>query len=126
MCEGLLDLRRLMVETFQRRASELSPIRFMASADRAFFDRLSNPVTVFRGCGKRYVRGLAWTTDRSVAEFYARGGRFPIPRNAVLATAQVDKSAFFFVTLSRNESEVVIDPYRLKRLRLEPASIETS
>ena len=102
------------------RAAELSPIMFMDADDRAFFDGLCEPVTVFRGCGKRHVRGMAWTTDPKIAEFFARGGRFPQPRDPVIATAEIDKSAVFFVTQSRNESEVVLDRYRVKRLRLEP------
>ena len=119
-CDGMLDLRTIMLDTFRRRAAQLSPIMFMDADDRAFFDGLREPVTVFRGCGKRHVRGMAWTTDRKIAEFFARGGRFPQPRDPVIATAEIEKSAVFFVTQSRNESEVVLDPYRVKRLRLEP------
>jgi hypothetical protein len=121
MCDGMRALPRgLMLETFRFRAVALSPIKFMEVDDLAFFDRLPDPVTVFRGCGKRFVRGMAWTTDRSIAEFFASGGRFPTPHHPVIATAEIEKSAIFFCVTSRNESEIVLDPHRVKRLRLEP------
>jgi hypothetical protein len=104
------------------RKAELSPIGFINPEDRAFYDGLPERVTVFRGCGRRRVRGMPWTTDRERAVFFARGGRFPSPPDPVIACAEVAKADLFFVSVARKESEVILDPYSIKRLRLESAS----
>jgi hypothetical protein len=79
ICDGLWPMRKIMLSTLRQRKAELSPIGFMDPADRAFYDALPDRVTVFRGCGRRRVRGLPWATDRERAAFFARGGRF-VPR----------------------------------------------
>jgi hypothetical protein len=110
-----------MLSTLKRRATELSPIGFMNSQDRAFYDQLPGRVTVFRGCSRRRVRGLPWTTDRKVAEFFARGGRLARQPDPVISSAEIAKATLFFVSVSRDQSEVVLDAYMIKRLRLESA-----
>jgi hypothetical protein len=119
VCDGLWPTRKIMLSTLKRRAAELSPIGFMSSQDRAFYDQLPGRVTVFRGCSRRRVRGLPWTTDRKIAEFFARGGRLGRQPDPVIASAEIAKADLFFVSVSRDESEVVLDPYLIKRLRLE-------
>jgi hypothetical protein len=68
------------------------------------------------------VCGLPWTTDRERAAFFARGGRFTPPHDPVIARAEIAKADLFFVSTSRNESEVILDPYSITRPRLESAS----
>ena len=75
---------------------------------------------IYRGCGRRRVRSLPWTTDRAVADKFARGGRFPQPPDPVIACAEIAKANLFFVSADRQENEVVLDPYSIKNLRLEP------
>jgi hypothetical protein len=121
ICDGLRPLRQVLLPTLRQRKAALSPIGFMERADRTFYDGLPDLATVFRGCGRRRVRGLPWTTDRSVAAKFAQGGRFPTPHDPVIACAEIEKADIFFVSTGRNESEVVLDPYSIKRLRLESA-----
>jgi hypothetical protein len=95
----------------------------MEPLDRAFYDGLPDRVTVFRGCGRRRVRALPWTTDRQIAELFARGGRFSPPPDPVVASAEIAKADLFFVSTDRRESEVILDPYSVQRLRLESTSL---
>ena len=120
VCDGIWPLRQLMLSTLRQRAGELSPIEFMEEPDRQFYDRLPSQVRVYRGCGRRRVRSLPWTTDRAVADKFARGGRFPQPPDPVIACAEIAKANLFFVSADRQENEVVLDPYSIKNLRLEP------
>jgi hypothetical protein len=122
-CDGLWPIRQIMLSTLRRRAAQLSPIAFMKAADRHFYASLPDRVTVFRGCGRRRVRGLPWTTDRKIAAYFGRGGRFPAPPDPVIACAEIAKADLFFVSADRKESEVIVDPYSIKRLRLEPVPI---
>ena len=78
-------------------------------------------MTVYRGCGRRRVRGLPWTTDRAIAAKFAHGGRFPAPHDPVVASAVIAKADLFFVSAARKESEAILDPYAIKRLQLEVA-----
>jgi hypothetical protein len=120
VCDGLWPMRKLLLPTLRRRFAQLSPIPFMKPGDRQFYEALPDRVTVFRGCGRRRVRGLPWTTDLTVAEKFARGGRFPPPPDPVIARAEIDKADIFFVSGGRKESELILDPYRITRLWLEP------
>jgi hypothetical protein len=74
ICDGLWSLRQIMLSTLRRRVTALSPIEFMKPADSRFYDSLPDCVTVFRGCGRRRVCGLPWTSHRKIAEYFARGG----------------------------------------------------
>ena len=65
------------------------------------------------------MRGLAWTTETTVAERFAAGGRFPAPSDPVVASGEVAKQHIFFAQTSRKENELVLDPSKIERLRLE-------
>jgi hypothetical protein len=119
VCDGLWPLRKIILSTFRHRAAALSPIQFMEPTDRRFYDNLPDLVTVFRGCGRRRVRGMPWTTDRAIAEKFAHGGRFPQPPDPVIACAKIAKANLFFVSTARKESELILDPYCVGCLRLE-------
>ena len=70
----------------------------------------------FPGCSRPRVRGVSWTMDRKVAERFARGRRFiPVP-DPVVAEAVVEREAVFAVLNERKESELLIDPRRLRKL----------
>ena len=101
-------------------------VPFFSPAQRAFFDALPDQVAVFRGCSRPRLRGLAWTTDRTVAEGFARGHRnIPVP-GPVVASAIIPKEHIFFVTNDRSEKEVVLNPRRLRRLVSEPYTATVS
>jgi hypothetical protein len=121
-CDGLWQLRKDILSAFRQRKTELSPIALMNPEDRAFYGSLPDRVTVLRGCSRRRVRGLPWTVDRERAEFFARGGRLGQQPDPVIARAEIAKVDIFFVSTNRVESEVVLDPYSIKCLRLESAS----
>jgi hypothetical protein len=118
ICDGFWSLRQDLLSTLRQRKAELSPIGLMEPADRSFYDRLPERVPVLRGCTRRRVRGLSWTTDRERAEFFARGGRFGTQAGPVIACAEIAKADLFFVSTARKESEVVLDPNAIRRLRL--------
>lgn len=119
-------LHQCLLEDIRKHRNATPAYDFMNSDDRAFLDRLPNPVRVFRGCDRRKVRRMPWTSDRKIAEYFACGGRFSAPHSPVIATAQINKADIFFATISRKESEVVLDPHSVCRLRLDSlASTET-
>ena len=97
-----------------------SSLAFLQSAQRQFFDTLPPLVQVFRGCSAPRVRGIAWSTERSVAEGFARGHRFIRVPEPVVASAVIPKEHIFFVTDERNEKEIVLDPRRLRKVIVEP------
>jgi hypothetical protein len=99
---------------------------FFSPAQRALFDPLPAQVKVFRGCSRPRLHGIAWTTDRTVAEGFARGHcgiRVPEP---VVASAVIPKKYIFFVTDDRSEREVVLNPRRLQNLKIEPYTATVS
>jgi hypothetical protein len=85
---------------------------FFDDAMRAMFDALPDVVTVYRECDRRFIEGIASTTDYAVAEHFARGGRYGAPRDPVIATGQIAKSSadLFYIVDERNESEIVCKP----------------
>lgn len=90
-----------------------------------FFDALPPLIAVYRGCARYRVRGLAWSTDRKIGEWFAKGDRFnPIDRfdnepDRVLATAIIPKENVFACFTDRTESEIVCDPRRLRKLQIK-------
>ena len=88
----------------------------MDEAGGEFFDSLPDTVPIYRGCSKERVRGISWTTDRTVAKSFASGHRGVAVPNASLAHAIIPKGAVFCVFTDRQESEVLIDPDRLQKV----------
>lgn len=58
---------------------------------RARFLALPKTVTVYRGCDQYHIDGLAWTTDRKVAGYFATGGRYGRPDDPVMPPARSRK-----------------------------------
>lgn len=71
-------------------------------------------VKVWRGCSRERVLSAAWTTDKTVAEEFARGHRGIVVPDPVLASAEIHKTAIYFVENEREEQEVVLDPSELR------------
>jgi len=97
-----------------------SALAFLAPSQRQFFDTLPTLVRVFRGCSALRVRGIAWSTERSVAKGFARGHRLIRVPEPVVASALIPKEHIYFVTDERNEKEVVLNPRRLCQVIVEP------
>lgn len=82
-------------------------------------DYLPKIVTVWRGCSMERVQGVSWTLDRTVAEKFARGHRGIEVPNPVLASAEIHKTAIYFVENEREEQEVVLDPSKLRAIVID-------
>jgi hypothetical protein len=77
---------------------------------------LAAEIAIYRGCQRGRERGLSWTTDIKVAEGFAAGKRC-INSMPTLVTAVIPKAYVFGVFIERKESEITIDPRRLRRLQ---------
>lgn len=81
---------------------------------KKFYDELPNVVTLYRGCTKDEVDsgiyGISWTTDKKVAEFFAKEYIRRDTRNGVVMEIHISKSDICAVLLDRDESEVIL-PY---------------
>ena len=56
--------------------------------------------------------------ERAIAEGFARGHRGIRVPDPLVASALIPTDAIFFVTDDRNEKEIVLNPRRLRRLKL--------
>jgi hypothetical protein len=84
-----------------------------------FYNALPAIISVWRGCEQGRERGLHWTTDRAVAEGFAEGKRCTNKR-PTLVQAQIPKPHVFAVFVNRQESEIVLDPRRLRSVSHVP------
>jgi hypothetical protein len=78
--------------------------------------RDNRELIVYRGCSRARIRGLAWTTNRTVAARFAVGHRGIAVRNPVICRARC--STIFMRPRGRGEREVVLDPAHLKALEV--------
>jgi hypothetical protein len=62
---------------------------------------------------------MSWTTDRSVAEGFAKGKRC-VNRAPTLVRAEIPKIHIFAVFCDRSEHEIVLDYKRLRKLQRLP------
>jgi hypothetical protein len=85
---------------------------------RVFFDALPPLVPVWRGCEGGRERGISWTTERRVAEQFARGKRC-INKVPTLVRAEIPKQHIFAGFVSRQEHEIAVDYRRLRKLSRE-------
>lgn len=89
--------------------------------DRAFFAKVprlpTGFIVAYRGTGNaERTPGWSWTTDHAKASWFARRlrGLAEVPR---VMTAQVRPEDVLFALADRGESELVIDPRRLRAVR---------
>jgi hypothetical protein len=85
-----------------------------------FYNGLPDIVEIYRGCSANRVRAISWTTDHETARRFAHGHRGIRVPSPVLAAAKVRKVDIFAVFTAREESEVIIDPRRLRKLVVTP------
>ena len=79
---------------------------------------LDDEWTVYRGCSRDRIRGIAWTLDRRVAESFAHGHRLIRARDPVIASARIKRASVFIFPRGRREREVVLDPGGLTKIRI--------
>jgi hypothetical protein len=108
--------RELRAALAQVRLADVLP-----PAEREWYANLPLVLDVWRGCELGRERGLSWTTDIAVAKAFARGKRC-INRVPTLVHARIPKQHIFGVFLDRRESEIALDPRRVRRVRAEQVS----
>ena len=81
--------------------------RYMLAADRHAYNGLAETITVYRGQDSGGPVGLSWTTDRRVAEGFARGMRGGPNASPTILTGVVRKRDVAGFYNDRKESEVV-------------------
>lgn len=110
---GAETIRSLWFPTPDRGHREL----VMDEDERVAFAALPDTLRVFRGYDRRNARGWSWTTDQARAEWFARRWDTRDGSRARLATATIERGQVLAHFTGRGESEVVIDPSRLGRIR---------
>jgi hypothetical protein len=119
-CDATWPYRNEVLDVLKRQHAKERVTAYLPSEAREFFNKLPPKVTVYRGCSRDRVFGLAWTTDRSIAEGFANGHRGILVPNAVVARTAIRKEAIFFACLDRKEAEVVIDPQEIRSVTHTP------
>jgi len=79
-------------------------------AEKETYHSLPDTITVYRGCDRRFVSGVSWSTERKVAEYFGMGGRGPIPEHPVIITGTITKSSPDLFYVSHGEGEIVCRP----------------
>jgi hypothetical protein len=88
----------------------------MDEEDRAALAQLPETFEVHRGYGKT-ANGWSWTIDRDKAIWFAqRFAGVSSDKPPMLATGSVDRSAVVAYFGGRGESEIVVDPKKVKRV----------
>jgi hypothetical protein len=115
-CDAPWPFRMYLAAKLRDAINKVALIDLLEPSERACYSALPHLVPVWRGCERG--RGLSWTTDRTVAEGFALGRRCrnEYPR---LIHAEIPKQYIFGVFLDRKESELALDPRRLRKLRQE-------
>ena len=119
-CDRTWESRSALLSLLRRTSASESSRRYFDPKALAFYDGLPDPVTIYRGCSRARVRGVSWTTDRASAATFARGHRSIAVPDPVIAQATMPKQAVFAVFTERSETEVLVDPRRLRKLQIEP------
>ena len=115
-CDATWDWRGPLLTLLRAARKKRPAIHYMSGDSIELFDGLPDPTPIYRGCSASRVRGISWTIERSIALRFKRGHRFITVPTPVLAEAVVRKDAIFCTIADREESEVLIDPRRLRRL----------
>lgn len=125
-CANIVYSIWTMQERFHRCGMpKIKLIKFMKMAEKSplfqsDIDELSdgNTVTVYRGVRVNNYRGLSWTTDKKVAEWFAR--RFGTNgHKCYVFTGTIKKKDIIGLFDSRNEKEVVCDYRKIKDIQCE-------
>jgi hypothetical protein len=90
--------------------------------DGSFYNTLPDIVTVYRGCARKHVKGIAWTTDFETALFFA-GRCNTAADDPVIVTGRIalNDPKLYFASNERAEFEIVCQP---EIISIEPQSQE--
>lgn len=113
-CDDTWHMQDYLIRALRHHAPAILP-----EDEQKVFDALPDQVRVYRGCSRTRIMSASWTTERTMAENFARGHRFiPVP-DPVIATGMIAKSDIFLTNNQRKEDEVLLDPYKLRELSVE-------
>jgi hypothetical protein len=84
---------------------------FMSEEDRIALAEMADRLTVYRGIDRASYRGLSWTLDKSIAEFFAM--RFNGPSQRIVE-GTVSKSRVIAYLSDRGEQEIVALPQHVR------------
>jgi len=118
MCDAPWPDRSYIARALRGALAEVHLDALLEPEEAAFYVALPGLAPIWRGCERGRERGLSWTTNRVVAEGFARGKRCR-NEHPTLASAEIPKQHIFAVFLGREESELAVDPRRLRKLRAE-------
>ncbi len=88
--------------------------QIMSLEEQDFLKALPNTFRIYRGCQSNNRSGFSWTLNRYTAEWFARRLSKLKP---VVVSALVEKKDVIAYFSGRNESEIVVDPLKLKRIQ---------
>jgi hypothetical protein len=121
-CDAPWCWRTYLAEELRSTLQHVALTDVLGADEREWFTALPDDITIYRGCERGRERGLSWTTDINIASGFAKGKRC-INRVPTLMTAIIPKRHVFGVFLERKESELAVDPRRLRRLRNYPGYV---
>ena len=94
--------------------------------------RLPDEVIIYRGIrGHKNSKGIYWTLDKAIAEFfalkYARPG-YPLPDSKTKAwiyTGRIKKDKIVYMTNDKDEKEIVCKPGEVKIIKCEAVKLKS-
>lgn len=96
-----------------------NPKRLMRKSEYCFYEKLPAVVTAYRGIffGRRHTKkGLSWTLDEKRARWFA----LRLADAGMLLKAVIPKKAVYAYINSRNEKELIVNPYKIAIVNEEP------
>ncbi len=94
----------------------------MNKEDREFLASLPDVVTVHRGCSVNNVNNLCWTTDLTLAQWFANRFNFKsnfFNKDCCVVTGTIAKEDIIAVILERDEVCLICDPAMIKNKKKE-------
>ena len=86
----------------------------MTETDFEALRNMPDNLVIYRGCSKDKQEGMAWTTEKETAQWFA--ARWGLGDNRVYTTTVPRRDVFMFCD-SRGESEIVVDPRCIVEIR---------
>jgi hypothetical protein len=116
-CDDTWNYRGEVLKQMRRRRGERPEL--VGDNHALFESALDNKrgLSVLRGCSLSKLRGLSWTTSTGVAGAFAKGHRGIPVAEPVIVSAFAPVEALFFVSIDREEGELVLDPKRLRAIK---------
>jgi len=89
--------------------------QYLTPEDYLTYKSLPEFIRIYRGCSLSRVYGFSWTTDRKIAEGFARGHRGVSVPDPVIATLRIPKRYAIGFYTNRKENELFIDYNEIKK-----------